>query len=122
MTKRLAERAGSSRSRELILTARRFGAPEAREIGLVHRIAPDAREESLDGAVEEAAREIARGGPEALARVKRILREVPRLLADREELASYTAREIAAARASAEGKAGTQAFLDKKDPPWTTRS
>jgi len=111
---------GPSRARELILTARRFGAAEAREIGLIHRIAADDRDESLDIAVDEAAREVLRGGPEAIARVKRILREVPRLRGN--ELLDYTARELADARAGAEGKAGTQAFLDKKDPPWAPKT
>ena len=111
---------GPSRARELILTARRLGAAEAREIGLIHRIAADDRDESLDIAVDEAAREVLRGGPEAMARVKRILREVPRLRGN--ELLDYTARELADARAGAEGKAGTQAFLDKMDPPWAPKT
>ena len=111
---------GASRARELVLTARRFSADEAREIGLIHRIAADDRDESLDAAVDEAAREIIRGGPEAIARVKRILREVPRLRGD--ELLAYTARELADARSGAEGKAGMQAFLDKKDPPWAPKT
>jgi methylglutaconyl-CoA hydratase len=64
------EKIGASRARELVLTARRFGADEARGIGLVHRIAPDDKDESLDIAVEEAAREVLLGGPGALARVK----------------------------------------------------
>jgi len=111
---------GPSRARELVLTARRFGAAEAREIGLIHRIAADDRDESLDLAVDEAAREVIRGGPDAIARVKRILREVPRLRGD--ELLAYTASELADARAGAEGKAGMQAFLDKKDPPWAPKA
>jgi methylglutaconyl-CoA hydratase len=91
-------------------------------MGLVHRIAADDKEDSLDTAVDATAREVLHGGPDALARVKRILREVARLRGDREALAEYTARELADARAGAEGKAGMQAFLDKKDPPWAPKT
>lgn len=110
---------GMSRARELMLTGHRFTAGEAARIGLVHRVVP---EESLDVAVGEAVRELLEGGPEAIRRVKRMLRAVGAMLhEDADTIAAYTAREIAAARASAEGRAGTRAFLEKKDPPWAPK-
>jgi enoyl-CoA hydratase/carnithine racemase len=102
-----------------MLSSRRIGAREAAEIGLVHRAVP---EEALDGAVEGAIRDLMAGGPEAIRRVKRMLRVVGSMLHEHADtIAAYTAREIAAARASAEGRAGTRAFLEKKDPPWAPK-
>lgn len=110
---------GLANARDLMLTGRRLGAAEALRIGLVQRVAPDA---DLDAAVHAVAADIERGGPEAVRRAKELLEKLPALLAAPvEALADYTAREIAAVRASAEGQAGTQAFLEKRDPPWVEK-
>jgi methylglutaconyl-CoA hydratase len=115
----LLRKIGMSRARELMLTGRRIGATEAADIGLVHRVVPEA---ALDEAVEGVIGELLAGGPEAIRRVKRLLRAVGSMLhEDADRIAVYTAREIAAARASAEGRAGTRAFLEKKDPPWAPK-
>lgn len=109
-------RIGPSHARDLVLTGRRIPAAEALRIGLVHRVAESA---NLDVAVQEVILNLKAGGPEALTRAKRLLREVSaRLDGPREALASYTASEIAEARASEEGRAGAAAFLEKKRPPW----
>ena len=59
------------------------------------------------------------GGPDALRRVKGLLRGVAsRLGGDRDELARYTSSEIAAARGGAEGREGTSAFFERRPPSW----
>jgi enoyl-CoA hydratase/carnithine racemase len=98
-----------------MLSGRRFPAAEALACGLVHHVCdPEKIEEVLSGVVAD----LMAGGPEAIRRVKRLLAAVQRHGGGAEDLAWTTAREIAAARASDEGQAGTKAFLEKRPPPW----
>ncbi len=104
-------RLGYSYAREKMLTGERFGAEEAYRIGLVHRYA-----ENLDEAVEQVVQELLKGSTEAQAASKRLLREVwDRKEAEQLEI---TARAIAEARASADGKEGLSAFLERRKPDW----
>lgn len=105
---------GVSRARPLFLTGERFDAARALEIGLVQRVCPD--EASLDAAVEETLSDLLAGGPEALARVKRLLLELEGK--DPEEVYEITARTIAEVRVGDEAQSGLRAFLDKQAPPW----
>jgi methylglutaconyl-CoA hydratase len=105
---------GGRASRRYFLTAERFSAAEARCIGLVHEVAPLA---DLDAAVERIVTALLEGGTQAQARSKRLIAEVQ----DRpvtEAVMTLTARAIAAARASAEGREGLAAFFDKRPPRW----
>lgn len=104
---------GVSAARALFLTGERFPATRAREIGLVHDVVPDA---SLDGAVDAAVARLLEAGPEAQARIKRLLPH----LAGRTpaEARPATARAIADARASAEGQEGIRSFLERRVPSW----
>ena len=64
---------GRSAARELFLTGARFSAARAKEIGLVHAVAPA---EELDAAVERYVREILSAGPEAVAAAKDLIPQV----------------------------------------------
>ncbi len=74
-TQRLARLIGKSRAKEMILTARPLPAKEAMEIGLVHKLAPSAKEseaeneELLNRAIDWA-QEIANAAPLALKAAK----------------------------------------------------
>jgi methylglutaconyl-CoA hydratase len=57
------------------------------------------------------------GGPTAQSAAKRLIARVAGAPID-EGLMSDTAERIADARASAEGKEGTEAFLAKRAPSW----
>ena len=103
---------GPRRARELFVTGRRFGAGEALEIGLIHRIVPAG---ALDGAVAETAAEIIRCGPLAIAAGKRLVRDATGSLA-----LPDLAERIAAARSGPEGQEGLSAFLEKREPAWTS--
>ncbi len=69
-TQRLPRLVGVARAKDLVLTARRLGAPEALAMGLVSRVAPAAR--LLDEALAYAG-EVARNAPVSLRQAKRAI-------------------------------------------------
>jgi methylglutaconyl-CoA hydratase len=105
-------RIGVSAARELFLTGERFDAARAHQIGLVSRVVA---EEELEAVVAERVAALLEGGPDAQAAVKQLIPEV----ADRGDASrDYTARLIAARRASDEGRAGISAFFARERAPW----
>lgn len=110
MVRAIGERA----ARRYALTAETFGAEEAARLGLAHRVVPAAHLEA-EGA--RLCAEIARGAPGALADAKRLLRVVAEAPLD-DALVAETARRIAAARTSPEGREGIAAFLERRRPAW----
>jgi methylglutaconyl-CoA hydratase len=105
---------GRSAARELFLTGARFSAARAREIGLVHRVVPEA---GLDAAVEEHVRELLTSAPEAVAAAKALIPEVARRGPG--EATTLTCEVIARRRASDEAQEGLRAFREKRRPRWT---
>ena len=97
----------------LTLTGRRLAAWEALALGLVHRVVPAT---DLATATQDAMRDLLRAGPEAARRAKALLLKVAPLPTEEVEAAAVSA--LAAARASAEGRAGLAAVLAKQIPPW----
>jgi methylglutaconyl-CoA hydratase len=108
---------GVSAARELFLTAARFTAVRAREVGLVHAVVP---ESELDSTVDAYVRELISSGPEAVVAAKQLIASV----ANRppSSMLDQTTNAIADRRVSAEGQAGMRAFLDKKQTPWIEES
>jgi methylglutaconyl-CoA hydratase len=105
---------GLSTARELFLTGMRFDAPRAREIGLVHAVAP---EEQLDACVGKYVSELLTAAPGAISTAKELLRKVwGRPVQD---VTGITTDTIAARRVSEEGQEGMKAFLEKRKPNWT---
>jgi methylglutaconyl-CoA hydratase len=105
---------GYSQTRALFLTGERFDAEKAREIGLVHEVVT---EDDLDAAVQEKVEGLLKGGPEALAATKALLREL-RDAERGEEATEIMARRIAELRTGEEGQEGLGAFLEKREPAW----
>jgi methylglutaconyl-CoA hydratase len=104
---------GTSMARELFLTAARFSAARAREIGLVHAVVPHA---DLDTTIDAYVHELLTSGPEAIAGAKALIAAVAgRPVADVQQV---TAETIARHRVSAEGQDGMRAFLEKRKPGW----
>jgi methylglutaconyl-CoA hydratase len=105
---------GEQASRRYFVTAERFAATQAQALGFVHEVvAADA----LDAKVAEIVAAVVANGPAAVRACKRLVQDV----AGREigpALRDETARRIADIRASAEGREGVQAFLNKRDPAW----
>ena len=70
-TQRLAERAGSGRARELVMTGDRYSAPVLQDWNVVNRVLPD---EDFDGRSRAFAAELAQGPTLAHAATKRVVR------------------------------------------------
>lgn len=104
---------GESHAREWFLTGSRHDAHEARRIGLVHIVAA---ENSLESVTEGVLDALLLGGPHALAEAKRLAQTVGNL-PSREQL-SLTVQRLAERRASAEGRDGVAAYLEKRKPAW----
>jgi methylglutaconyl-CoA hydratase len=105
---------GARAARRYFLTAEPFSAIEARRLGLIHDVVPRAE---LEAAVERVVMTLLDGGAGAQAHAKRLIRDVDGRPVT-ESLAALTARAIAEARASAEGREGIAAFLEKRKPDW----
>jgi methylglutaconyl-CoA hydratase len=105
---------GARQAARYMLTAERFGAQRARELGLVHEVvAADA----LEPAIDRLAAHLLDAGPAALAATKRLLADVVEKPQD-DVLLAATAKCIADARVSPEGREGLAAFLEKRAPCW----
>jgi len=105
---------GEQASRRYFTTAERFSATQAHALGFVHELAsPDA----LDAKLAEVVAAIVANGPAAVRACKQLVQDIAGLPVDA-ALRADTARRIADIRASAEGREGVQAFLNKRDPAW----
>ena len=104
---------GPSHARRLFLTGERFDADQAQAFGLVHEVAS---EDGLDAAVEKKVTQLLKGGPEALATIKRLLRELREV--STEEATELMAHRIAELRTGEEGQEGLGAFVEKSEPSW----
>jgi methylglutaconyl-CoA hydratase len=104
---------GYSQARALFLTGERFDAHRARELGLVHKVVPEA---DLDAAVEKVVRQLLQGGPAAQAAIKEALRQVE--ATEPMEALGIMTQLIAELRVGEEGQDGLGAFLEKREPFW----
>jgi methylglutaconyl-CoA hydratase len=105
---------GESAARELFLTGARFSAERAREIGLVHAVAPEA---DLDRIVAKYVNDFLTSGPGAVAAAKSLVRGVA--ARSGQAASDFTVEAIAAQRVTPEGQEGMRAFLEKRPASWT---
>jgi methylglutaconyl-CoA hydratase len=107
---------GARQARRLTLTGERFGAAKAREFGLLHEIvAPTALDTEITRIVEA----LLVGGPCAQAAVKELIRRIDGVPLS-SALVDDSAHALADIRASAEGREGVAAFLEKRKPSWVS--
>jgi methylglutaconyl-CoA hydratase len=105
---------GERMARRYFLTAEVFDGIEAHRIGLLSHVSPS---EKLDGEIDEILKHLVQGGPEALAKIKDLIRTVSSgPISD--TLIEDTAQRIAEIRVSPEGREGIASFLEKRKPAW----
>ncbi|NVJ52033.1 MAG: enoyl-CoA hydratase/isomerase family protein [Gammaproteobacteria bacterium] len=105
---------GARQANRYFISAEIFTAQAAQTIGLVHEvIANDSFKEHAQNYIQA----VLKNGPLAIQAAKDLIQFVERHPID-EELIRETAQKIADTRASAEGKEGVSAFLEKRDPNW----
>jgi methylglutaconyl-CoA hydratase len=105
---------GPRQAARYMLTAEKFSAAQAKTLGLVHELVAS---EGLDLETERQARVLLAASPDALAATKRLLADVVETPMD-DVLLAATAKCIADARVSPEGREGIAAFLEKRAPAW----
>jgi len=105
---------GERAARRYFLSAEVFDAEEARRIGLLSALVPAGE---LDATVDSLIKHLLAGAGAAHARIKELIRDVASRPVDA-ALIAETARRIAEARASAEGKEGIASFLEKRKASW----
>jgi methylglutaconyl-CoA hydratase len=104
---------GEAKAQEYFLTAERFSARQACEIGLINYAAiPDRLEDKIREKIDL----LKQAAPDALAECKTLIRKVAGL--SPEQAGAYTSGLIAKRRASPEGKEGILSFLTKRKPNW----
>jgi methylglutaconyl-CoA hydratase len=104
---------GARQARRWFLTAERFSAEQALAMNLIHEVVSA---EELDPCVDHWLDALRKAGPNALAAAKQLIRAVDD--SPSAALIEDTSKRIAAIRASAEGKEGVAAFLEKRKPGW----
>jgi methylglutaconyl-CoA hydratase len=108
---------GARQAARYMLTGEKFSATQACALGLAHEVTPM---EGLDREVERLAQQLLSASPAALAATKRLLADVVEAPMD-DVLLAATAKCIADARVSPEGREGIAAFLEKRAPSWAPK-
>jgi methylglutaconyl-CoA hydratase len=109
---------GARQAARYMLTAEKFGAARARELGLVHEVTAA---KDLDAEIERQVKLLLSSSPAAMAASKQLLADVVEAPMD-DVLLAATAKCIADARVSPEGREGIAAFLEKRSPSWAPKS
>ena len=110
----ILKRIGEFKTRELMLTGRRFKEEEAEKIGLINKLC---EEGDCEAVLDTLIGELMSAGPEALKQCKELIYNITNVQSY-DEARPYTARKIAEVRKSPEGQEGMQAFLEKRKPNW----
>ncbi len=105
---------GPGAARRFVLTAERFSAQQALNLGLVHEVVPADR---LEETAQHILDHLAHGGPRAQADAKDLVLSLAGRPIDR-ALIEKTAERIARIRVGEEAREGLAAFLEKRKAEW----
>jgi methylglutaconyl-CoA hydratase len=109
---------GASHARGLFVSAERFNANKALQIGLIHEVVKDAA--GLEESVKRVLGNVTQCGPNAMAVAKKLVLDLswPERRAEMSDCLDYVAKTLAEVRISQEGQEGVRAFLEKRKPSW----
>ena len=109
---------GASQSRALFISAERFKAEKAKQIGLVHEVF-DTRAD-LDAYLGTLTKNLLECGPKAMAVAKSLVLDLtwPERREKIEDPIHYVSNTLAELRIGAEAQEGISAFLQKRKPSW----
>jgi methylglutaconyl-CoA hydratase len=105
---------GERASRRYLLSAERFFAAEALQLGLLHQVVS---EDELHGVSDAMVQTLLANSPAAVRAAKALIFTVANQPTT-QVLIDETSRRIAAIRVSKEGQEGLSAFLQKRTPAW----
>ncbi len=106
-------RMGEGKARRVFMSARLFGADEARDLDLVSKVVPEGE---LDAAVEQEARPYLKAAPAAVAASKALARSLGPAIT--EDIIDDTIRRLADTWETPEAEEGIAAFFGKRSPDW----
>lgn len=116
VTVTLSRLVGLRRAAELVFTNPILSAAQARDMGIINRVVPDAE---LDGAALAWAHEIAQGAPKALAAAKRLL--WAGIGTGIDACLSEEARTVSELSGTADAREGLAAVIERRKPRFTGR-
>lgn len=105
---------GAAAARRYYLTAEVFDAARAKELGLIHEVAPRAE---LVSRAEALAAQISANAPKAVRTAKRLVLQFDRW--SPEEQVDNVIETLVSLRSGPEGQEGLAAFLEKRQARWT---
>ena len=105
---------GAQSARRYFLSAERFSAERALQLGMISEISDEAE---LDAKIEELITTILTNSSEAVRAAKQLIDDIDKSFVTK-EIMQMTSEAIADIRASEEGKEGLAAFLEKRKPSW----
>jgi len=108
---------GERAARRYFLTAEVFDAEEAHRIGMLSLLVSPSE---MDSEIDKLLAHLLAGGPEAMKKIKDLVRAVASRPLD-DALVADTAQRIAEIRVSPEGREGIASFLAKRKPSWCSK-
>lgn len=106
---------GVSQARRLYLTGKRFAAPEAKAMNLVHEVVPAS---SILSVTNDYLKELESSGPQAVRTAKKLIREMMGSDLWKDDIAERTSKILSEIRIGAEAQEGMAGFLAKRAPAW----
>ncbi|WP_417822618.1 enoyl-CoA hydratase/isomerase family protein [Thalassospira lucentensis] len=113
----VVEAIGVNQARRYFLSAERFDAQTAKDIGLVHEVVSG---DDLTARGDEMAQILLANGPQAMHAAKNLIYAVANTPIS-DAVIDDTAHRIADQRASGEGREGVSAFLEKRPANWSKK-
>ena len=109
---------GASHARSLFISAERFSAARAHEIGLIHEVVADSV--GLEAARDRILGNMLQCGPQAMSVAKQLVLDLtwPERREKISDCLEYVSRVLAELRVTPEGQEGLKAFLEKRKPGW----